>query len=198
MGRSRASVVYSLHLGFHRQAEGRAALDRWLHPAFDPDHEMDVRLQAERCFLVHGGRRLDHRPHLRLLRSACGRRHAIDFRRRADLSGRDPLLAHDPGSQSQHFLYCTDRDPFADQARRQSADEIRPVVAAPARHRRRADQSRSVDVVPRNSRPATLPDRRYLVADRNRRSHDHAAARRSQHQAGFMHPAPARHHGRHR
>ncbi len=39
---------------------------------------------------------------------------------------------------------------------------------APARHRRRAHQSRSLDVVPRSHRPRALPHRRYLVADRNR------------------------------
>ena len=44
--------------------------------------------------------------------------------------------------------------------------------------RRRADQPRSVDVVSRGHRRRPLPDRRYLVADRNRRDHDLAAARR--------------------
>jgi acetyl-CoA synthetase len=48
-----------------------------------------------------------------------------------------------------------------------------------ARHRRRADQSRGVDVVSRGDRPRKMPDRRHLVADRNRRDHDHAAARRT-------------------
>ena len=36
----------------------------------DPDDEMGVRLQADGCFLVHGGRGLGHGPHLRHLRSA--------------------------------------------------------------------------------------------------------------------------------
>jgi acetyl-CoA synthetase len=38
-----------------------------------------------------------------------------------------------------------------------------------------------------------LPDRRYLVADRNRWSHDHAAARGHAARAGFMHTAVPRH-----
>ena len=49
---------------------------------------------------------------------------------------------------------------------------------APPRHRRRADQSGSVDVVPRERRRRALPDRRHVVADRDRRPHDHAAAGR--------------------
>jgi acetyl-CoA synthetase len=42
-------------------------------------------------------------------------------------------------------------------------------IAAPARHRRRADQSRGVDVVPRAHRRWALPDRRHVVADRDGR-----------------------------
>ena len=63
---------------------------------------------------------------------------------------------------------------------------------------RRADQSRSVDVVPRERRRRALPDRRHLVADRNRRPHDHAAAGRDAARARLVHAAAARHHGRDR
>ncbi len=54
--------------------------------------------------------------------------------------------------------------------------EARPVVAPPAGHRGRADQPRGVDLVPREHRRRALPDRRYLVADGDRRDHDHPAA----------------------
>ena len=47
--------------------------------------------------------------------------------------------------------------------------EPRPVVAAAARHGRRADQPRGVDLVPRDDRRRPLPDRRHVVADRDRR-----------------------------
>jgi acetyl-CoA synthetase len=57
--------------------------------------------------------------------------------------------------------------------------------AAPARHGRRADQSGSLGVVLQRRRRQALPDRRHLVADRNRRHHDHAAAGRHRSQAGF-------------
>ena len=49
---------------------------------------------------------------------------------------------------------------------------------APARHRRRADQSGSLAVVLPRGRRGPLPDRRHLVADRDRRHPDHAAAGR--------------------
>ena len=42
--------------------------------------------------------------------------------------------------------------------------------------RRRADQPEGVALVPRGDRRRALPDRRHLVADRDRPHHDHAAA----------------------
>ena len=49
---------------------------------------------------------------------------------------------------------------------------------APAGLGRRADQPRGLDVVLRAHRQGALPDRGHLVADRDRRHPDHAAARR--------------------
>src|ERR1019366_5526085 len=49
-------------------------------------------------------------------------------------------------------------------------------VAAHPGHRRRTDQPRGVDVVPHGGRRLALPDRGYLVADRDRRTHDFPAA----------------------
>jgi hypothetical protein len=51
-------------------------------------------------------------------------------------------------------------------------------VAAPAGLGRRADQPGSLGVVSPRGRRGPLPDRRHLVADRDRRHPDHAAARR--------------------
>ena len=58
---------------------------------------------------------------------------------------------------------------------------------AVARQRRRADQSGSLGMVSPRGRRRALPDRRYLVADRDRRHPDHAAARRHQAEARFGH-----------
>ena len=48
---------------------------------------------------------------------------------------------------------------------------------------RRADQPEGVALVPQGRRRRALPDRRYLVADRDRRDHDHTAAGDRGHQA---------------
>ena len=74
----------------------------------------------------------------------------------------------------------------------------RSLEPAPARHRRRADQPRSLDVVSTRHRQRALPDRRYLVADRDRRDHDHAAARRDPDQARLRDAAAPRHRRRDR
>ena len=63
----------------------------------------------------------------------------------------------------------------------------------PARHGRRADQSRGLALVLAHRRRRTLPDRRHLVADRDRRHHDHHPARRPRHEAGLGRPALLRH-----
>ena len=52
-------------------------------------------------------------------------------------------------------------------------------VAAAARHGRRADQPEGLALVPPRDRRRALPDRRHLVADRDRPHHDRAAAGRS-------------------
>ena len=69
----------------------------------------------------------------------------------------------------------------------------RPEQPAPARLGRRTDQSRGMEMVFRRHRQESLPHRRHLVADRNRRDHDFAPARRHAHQARLGHAAAARH-----
>ena len=51
----------------------------------------------------------------------------------------------------------------------------RPLEPAPARLGGRTHQPRGLDLVPHQHRRGALPDRRHLVADRDRRHHDHAA-----------------------
>ena len=60
----------------------------------------------------------------------------------------------------------------------------RPVEPAGARLGRRADQPRSVDLVLESHRRRPLPDRRHVVADRDRGHHDLAAARGDDSEAG--------------
>ena len=72
----------------------------------------------------------------------------------------------------------------------------RPVVAPAARLGRRADQPGSVDVVPPRHRRRALSGGRHLVADRDRRDHDHAAARRDDAEARIGDEAFPGHFGR--
>ncbi len=87
-------------------------------------------------------------------------------------------------TSDQHSLHRADCDPRLHSLGRSMGEEARSVFAAFARHGRRADQSRSLDVVSQNDRRRTLSDRRHLVANRNRRDHDHAVAGRDSDQTG--------------
>ena len=71
----------------------------------------------------------------------------------------------------------------------------RPEQPAPAGHRGRADQPRGMALVSQVHRPGTLPDHGHLVADRDRRLHDHADAGGAA-QARQRHAALRRHPGR--
>ncbi len=100
----------------------------------------------------------------------------------------------DRQAQGQYLLHRADRDPRADAGRRRAGEENLARVAAAARLGRRADQSRSLGMVLPRGRRQPLPDRRHLVADRDRRHFDHAAARRHAAQARLGDAAVLRHH----
>ncbi len=72
-----------------------------------------------------------------------------------------------------------------DGGRRPACDRNFAPEPAHSRHRRRADQSGSLGMVLSRRRRGTLPDCRYLVADRDRRHPDHAAARRHRPEGGL-------------
>ena len=76
--------------------------------------------------------------------------------------------------------------------------QVRPVVAAHPRNRGRADQPGGVDVVLHDGGRLALPDRGHLLADRDGRPHDHAAAGRDAARCRVVHAAAAGHHGRDR
>ena len=83
------------------------------------------------------------------------------------------------------LLHRADRDSRLHEVGHRVAREARPHVAAADGIGRRADQSRSVDLVSPAHRQQPLSDRRHVVADRDRRDHDHAAAGHHAHQAWF-------------
>ena len=141
------------------------------------DDEVGVRSQGRRRLLVHGGHRLGHGPQLRRVRPARQRRDGGDVRRRAGLPAQGSLLGHRRALRRDDLLHGADGDPRVHELGHRVAGAARPLDAAAARIGRRADQPRSLDVVPPAHRPRALPDRRHVVADRNRADHDHAAAR---------------------
>ena len=73
------------------------------------------------------------------------------------------------------LLHRADRDPRVHEVGRRARRRRHDLSqAAPARHGRRADQPEGLALVLQGGRRRALPDRRHLVADRDRRDHDHA------------------------
>ncbi len=122
---------------------------------------------------------------LHRLRPALQRDDERDLRGHARLSGQGPLVGDRRALRRHDPLHGSDRDPGAHEVGARARGEARPLVAAPARLRRRADQPGGVDLVPRAHRRRALPDRRHLVADRDRHGHDHAAAGGHDDEAGL-------------
>ena len=106
-------------------------------------------LTRRRRLLVHRRHRLGHRAQLRRLRAARERRDGADVRGRAEPAGARSVLGDHREVGRDGVLHGADGDPRVHAVGRRVAGEARPVVAAPARLGRRADQSRGVDVVPR-------------------------------------------------
>ena len=190
--RCRASAVPALHLRHHRQAQGHPAHHRRLFGGHVHHGEMGLRSEGRRHLLVHGRYRLGDRAQLRRLRPAAERRHHADVRRRAELSGARPLLAHYRPPQGQHLLHGSHGDPRLHAVRQRMAAEARDEEPAPAGHGRRADQSGSLDVVSREHRARPLPDCGHLVADGDRHDHDRAAAGGDADYTGLGHASACR------
>ncbi len=160
---------------------------------------MDVRHPAERCLLVHRRRGLGDRPHLRLLRSAVDRRHPDHLRGRTDVSGRGPFLAHVPGPRVSVFYTAPTAIRSLIKANEAAPathpTQVRPEQPAHPGDGGRADQSGSLDLVLQERRVLALPRPRHVLADGDRRPHDHPAAWRDAAGAGILHAAAARHRG---
>ena len=124
-----------------------------------------------------GRRRLGHRALLHRLRAARQRRDVGDVRGRARLPGQGHLVGAVRALRRDDLLHGADRDPRLHEVGRRVPGAPRPLHAAAARHGRRADQPEGVALVPQGDRRRALPDRRHVVADRDRRDHDHDAAR---------------------
>ncbi len=178
----RGPALHPLHVRHDREAEGHRPHDRRLSDPRGGHHEARLRPQADRRVLVHRRHRLGDRAFLRRLRAARQRRHGAHVRGRARLARAGPVLALIE-TYGVTILYTA---PTA----------IRAFMKWGAEHPAKHDlstlrllgtwESRSIPkrgCGTRAHRRRPLPHRRHLVADRDRRHHDHPAARRGHHQA---------------
>ena len=158
------------------------------------DDQIRLRSPRKRHLLVHRGRRLGHRPQLRRLRPAEQRRDGADVRRCAQLSRFLAILGDDRAAQSD--ASSTPRRPRSARS------------CAPGGSLSISTICRSLRLLGTVGEPINpeawmwyhevigheqMPDRRYLVADRNRHDHDHAAARRDADQARHRDASVLRH-----
>src|SRR5579862_4135572 len=135
------------------EAEGDHPHDRRLPRRRLDDALQHLRPEARRRrLLVRGRHRLDHRAQLHRLRPALQSGDLGDVRGHARLPRQGPVVGHRRALQGDDPLHGADRDPLAHEVGAGVRAEARPVDAAPARVRRRADQSGSVDLVSRAHR----------------------------------------------
>ena len=113
------------------------------------------------------------------------RRDQRHVRGRARLPRQGRLVGDRRALRRDDPLHGADRDPRLHEVGPGAPWPPRPLLAAAARQRRRADQPEGLALVPQGDRRRTLPDRRHLVADRDRPDHDLAAAGDHRDQAGL-------------
>ena len=185
----RGHALHPLHLGHHRKAQGHRPHDGRLHGRRPtPRRSGCSTCKRGRRLLVHGRHRLGDRAQLPRLRSARQRRHGGDVRRRARLAREGPLLGDRRAVRRDDPLHRAHRDP------RVHAVGDRVAGASTTCRSLRLLGSVGEPINPeawmwyhKHIGGDAVPDRRYLVADRDGHDHDHAAARRHQPQAGLGH-----------
>ena len=194
----RGPALPHVHERHDREAEGDHPHDGRLPRRHVDDAQLHLRPEAGRGrLLVRRRHRLDHRPQLHRLRAALQPGDVGPLRGDARLPRQGPLVVDRREVQGDDPLHGADGDPLAHEVGAGVRAEARPLVAAAARLGRRADQPGGVDLVPRAHRRRPDPDRRHLVADRDRDDPDHAAAGGHDAQAGLGDPAvPGRRAGR--
>src|ERR1019366_6053589 len=188
--RCRASALHPLHLRLHGQAQGDPPHHRRL-----PDGRLghaSLRLRPQggvRRLLVRRRRGLGHRALLHRLWAPVQRGDLGDVGGRARLPQQGHLVGDRRALRRHDPLLRPPRDPRLHQVGGRVARQARPAEPAPARIGRRADQPQGVALVPQGDRRGTVSDRGYLVADRDRRDHDHAPAWDHRDQARLGHAA---------
>ena len=192
--RRRADAVPALHVRHHGEAEGHRAHERRLPDRRDGHAQPGVRHQARDA--TSTGARPTSAGSPATATSSTGRSRTAA--RRSCTRARRTTPTRTAGGTSSSATSARSSTPRRRRSARASSGAAstrtaRPLVAAPARQRRRADQPARVALVPRGDRRRALPDRRHVVADRDRPHHDHAAAGDHAHEAGLGDgPVPGR------
>ena len=155
--RGRAPALRPLHLRLNGEAQGRPAHHGRLPPRCHLHPPLRLRPEAGvGRLLVRGRRRLGHRALLHRLRAPLQRRHRRHVRGRPGLSGQGRLVGHHRALQGVDLLHGADRDPRLHEVGPRVPGQARPLLAPPARHRRRADQPQGVALVLRGDRRRAL------------------------------------------
>ena len=151
------------------------------------DHHPPLRLRPEagdRRLLVRRRRRLDHRPLLHRLRPARQRRD------RGHVGGRPrlPPPGHLVGARRRTTGRRSSTPPRPRSAPSSNGAPRSPASTTSPSLRLLGSVGEPINpeglaLVPQGDRRRTVPDRRHLVADGDRRDHDHAAARDHRDQA---------------
>ena len=192
-----APAVPALLVRLYRQTQGNPAHHGRIPHRGHHHHRDGLRPRCRaRRLLVHGRRGLDHRSFVHRLRPAGQRLHVGDVRGRSGLPGQGHLVGDRRAVRRDDLLHRADRHPGVHEVGGGLPGQARPVVAAAARLGRRADQPQGLAVVLRRHRRRALPHRGHLVADGDRRHHDHHLARPDRREAGIGRPAAARRVGR--
>ena len=192
--RRRAPALHPLHLRLDRQAEGHPAHHRRLPDRRLRHHQADLRRQARHA--TSTGARPTSAGSPATPTSSTARSPTAS--RRSCTRAPRTTRTRTAGGRSSRTTRCTIMytAPTAIRAcikwGREYPEKHDLSLAAAARVGRRADQPEGVDLVPQGDRRRALPDRRHLVADRDRPHHDHAAARHHHHQARLGHACRSR------
>ncbi len=159
------AFLHPLHLGHHRQAQGRAARHRRLRGRAGRVDEIHLPRLRGRDLLRHLRHRLGGRPQLHHLRPADRRHGDPHVRRHADSPGCGHLVEPRREVQGQRDVLGADGDPRTQEAGSGLPAQVRPVEPEALVPRRRT--ARPADPRVDHGRTETA-GHRQLLADRDR------------------------------
>ena len=184
-----SATLFAVHVRLDGKAQGDFAHHRRVYGLDRPHREKHVQSSCRRQpdVLVHRRLRLDHRAFVHRLRHHAEPSSDPDVRRpNAPAEDRFWDICDRHSVTHLHRPY---RDSSLHEVGRRAPQSTRLVFTAGLGHRGRAHQPRSVDVVPPCDWSRALPNCRYVVADRDRWAHDHAAALCHPNRSWFVHSA---------